>query len=137
MEQSEQNRGLHGNTSEGTKSPYPPTKASPKESHVSVCPMFESTILLRYLRSLGGKGPRERASGPHWKNRIATCTARIQMAFSGYLAQLCCLELVFRLVDMFTNESDHVGGTLDASEPRIEDELRHAGSSLNLGLQNV
>src|ERR1700686_2266883 len=40
-------------------SPYPPTKARPRESHMSVWLKFESTILLCHLRSLGKKeGPR-------------------------------------------------------------------------------
>src|SRR5260370_38042052 len=43
-------------------SPYPPTKASPKDTHVSVWRMFESTILLWRLGGMGNVG-RENAPG--------------------------------------------------------------------------
>src|ERR1700754_5274818 len=38
---------------------------------------------------------------------------------------------------MFTNERNHVGRPFDASESRIEDQLRYTSSGLNLRLQNV
>ena len=44
---------------------------------------------------------------------------------------------IFRLVDLAANESDHVGGTLDASEARIEHKLCHTRCRLDLGLKNV
>src|SRR5208337_4359550 len=42
-----------------------------------------------------------------------------------------------RLVDLLTNERTYIGGTWNASEARIEDQLCHAGRRLDLGFQNV
>src|SRR5579864_5898220 len=54
-----------------------------------------------------------------------------------YCAHQCWFCPVLRLVDLLTNERNHVGGTLDAGEARIEDQLRNARGSLNLGLENI
>jgi hypothetical protein len=39
--------------------------------------------------------------------------------------------------NMLANERDHVCGTIDTGESRIEDQLGHARCGLNLDLQNV
>ena len=49
----------------------------------------------------------------------------------------CRKRYVFRLVDMTTNEPNHVGWTWDPSKSRIERQLRHTSRSLNFRLQNV
>jgi hypothetical protein len=40
-------------------------------------------------------------------------------------------------LDMLANERDHVCGTIDTGESRVEDQLGHARCGLNLDLQNV
>jgi hypothetical protein len=47
------------------------------------------------------------------------------------------LQLVFGHVDMLANELNHVGGTLNTGEPRIEDQFCHARRCLNLSLENI
>src|SRR5712672_1307110 len=44
---------------------------------------------------------------------------------------------VFRLVDVATNERDHVGRPFDAGKTRIKHQLRHPRRRLDLGLENV
>jgi hypothetical protein len=44
---------------------------------------------------------------------------------------------IFRLVDVATNERDHVSGSLDAGKARIEHELCHTCRRLDLGLKNI
>src|SRR6201981_1431189 len=52
----------------------------------------------------------------------------------GFWARLPCVR---RLIDMFTNERDHINGTRDTGKTRIEDQLRDTCSCLDLCLQNV
>ena len=55
--------------------------------------------------------------------------------------RFCCRQFhsgIFRLVeDVAANEFGHVGWTLEASEPRVEEKLCNTRSSLNLCLQDV
>src|SRR6266851_5305001 len=71
-------------------SPYPPTKASPKETHVSVWRLVDSTILLLWrLRSLRKSEGREDAPGdPHLKSKICQLTLALLASGGGLFRQL-------------------------------------------------
>src|SRR5258708_29296012 len=55
---------------------------------------------------------------------------------SGYCGYRCWLCLVFRLVNMLTNERNHVGGTLDAGESPHETRPPPPRRGLNLPFHN-
>ena len=58
----------------------------------------------------------------------------------GRLGRFCCgyrFCWIFRFIDVATNERDHVSGSLDSSEARIEHELCHTCRRLDLGLKNI
>src|ERR1700674_37662 len=70
-------------------SPYPPTKARPRGSHLSVWLMFESTILLCHLRSLGKKeGPRRCTTRPTLEKQICQLD-RVVLAAGRAFRLLC------------------------------------------------
>jgi hypothetical protein len=70
-------------------SPYPPTKARPRESHMSVWLKFESTILLCHLRSLRKKeGPRRCTRRPTLEKQI--CQLALTVLAAGRAFRPLC-----------------------------------------------